>query len=251
MKIWVDDQLIERSSKQVDENNWPHGTGLFETVRTENGSPHLLSRHMRRALASGRALAIPIPEQELIMNAVDMLMNAEPQQIGRLRLCFSTNGFIATHESYATEVRDYKIALALRARQTTERQHKLFPYDSRLSLLQSAREIGCDELVLTDPNGLVSEGAVSNYAFRINGQWRTPPITAGILPGVIRAIAIEKCGVVVRDLSRTDVKSCQAAIAISSLKIAVAVSSIDGQTLTIDTDVLDICTKLRQLSAPL
>jgi branched-chain amino acid aminotransferase len=114
--------------------------------------------------------------------------------------------------------------------------------------LQEATVAGCDEVILIDQEDRVCEGAVSNYAFRIDGQWRTPPITAGILPGVIRAIAVEKCGVVVRDVSRTDAVSCEAAIVMSSLKIALPVASIDGRSLDIDSDVSDICSKLRQFA---
>jgi branched-subunit amino acid aminotransferase/4-amino-4-deoxychorismate lyase len=103
-------------------------------------------------------------------------------------------------------------------------------------------------VILIDQDDRVCEGAVSNYAFRIQGQWRTPPITAGILPGVIRALAVEKCGVVVKDLSRADVFSCEAAIVLSSLKIALPVESIDGRSLALDSNVSEICSKLRQLA---
>ena len=126
------------------------------------------------------------------------------------------------------------------------RQHKVFPYGARLDLLQSAIAVGCDEVILMDAEERVLEGAVSNFAFRIDGQWRTTPITSGILPGVLRAVAIEECGVVVKDLTRADVSRCEAAIVMSSLKIARPVASIDGRILEIDSDVSDICTKLRQ-----
>lgn len=251
MKIWVDDKLVDASNQYVDGKNWPLGSGIFETVRTENGSVQLLSRHMRRALASAREMSISIPDQELMLNAIDELLIAEPQELGKLRLSFSKERFIATHESYASQETDYKVTIATRAESTSARQHKVFPYDSRLELLQSAINAGCDEVILIDENNRVSEGAVSNYAFRINGQWQTPPITAGILPGVIRALAVEKCGVVVRDISRAELSACEAALVMSSLKIAVPVSSIDGRSLTTDLDVRDICSKLRELATTL
>jgi branched-chain amino acid aminotransferase len=131
---------------------------------------------------------------------------------------------------------------------TVGRQYKVFPYSGRLDLLNEATAAGCDEVIQIDQSDRVCEGAVSNYAFRIAGQWRTPPITAGILPGVIRAVAVEKCGVVVQDLSRADLTSCEAAIVMSSLKIAIPVASIDGRSLANDSDVSDICSKLRQFA---
>jgi branched-subunit amino acid aminotransferase/4-amino-4-deoxychorismate lyase len=73
MKIWVNDGLVEDSSGYVDANNWPLGFGLFETLRTENGSPQFLARHMRRVLASARELSIPIPSEDVISQAIQTL----------------------------------------------------------------------------------------------------------------------------------------------------------------------------------
>jgi len=248
VKIWVNNELVDESSDYLDDQNWPLGTGLFETMRTENGSVQYLARHMRRAVASARVLKIPVPDEDLISQAIDELLVATPHKVGRLRLSFSKERFIATHESYISEEKPLKVMVSQELSSTVGRQYKVFPYAGRLGLLQEAITAGCDELIQIDHDDRVCEGAVSNYAFRIDGQWRTPPITAGILPGVIRAIAVEKCGVVVRDLSRASLSSCEAAIAMSSLKIALPVSSIDGRTLANDSDVSDICSKLRELA---
>ena len=248
MKIWVDRELVEESAAYLDDKNWPLGTGLFETLRTENGSVQFLARHMRRVIASARVLDIPIPDEDLIAQAVEELLVATPHDVGRLRLSFSSDRFIATHEAYLSESAPVKVIVSQELSSTVGRQYKVFPYSGRLDLLQEATAAGCDEVILIDQDDRVCEGAVSNYAFRIQGQWRTPPITAGILPGVIRALAVEECGVVVKDLSRADVLSCEAAIVLSSLKIALPVESIDGRSLALDSNVSEICSKLRQLA---
>ena len=248
MRIWVDNQLVEASSDYLDEKNWPLGTGLFETMRTENGSVQFLARHMRRAVASARVLEISIPDEDLISQAIDELLVATPHKVGRLRLSFSKGRFVATHEPYTPEDKPLTLMVSQNLSSTVGRQYKVFPYIGRLDLLQEAIIAGCDELIQINQDNRVCEGAVSNYAFRINGEWQTPPITAGILPGVIRAIAVEKCGVVVKDLSLSDLASCEAAIVMSSLKIALPVASIEGRTLAMDSDVSDICSKLRQLA---
>jgi branched-chain amino acid aminotransferase len=248
VKIWVDRQLVEDSSEYLDDKNWPLGTGLFETLRTEDGSAQLLARHMRRVITSARGRGIPIPDEELISAAIDELLSATPHPVGKLRLSFSTERFIATHEVYEDESAPFKAIVGQNVGMTSGRQHKVFPYEARMDLLQAAIAVGCDEVILIDAEDRVLEGAVSNFAFRVDGQWRTTPITAGILPGVIRAVAVEKCGVVVKDLSRADLTSCEAAIVMSSLKIAIPVASIDGRSLANDSDVNDICSKLRQFA---
>ena len=248
MKFWVNSGLVEDSSGYLDADNWPLGTGLFETLRTENGSVQLLSRHMRRVISSARELSIPIPNEDVISQAIGQLLVATPHELGKLRLSFSIERFMATHEKYVDDNVSFTVMLGQNVGMPSGRQHKVFPYEARMDLLQSAMAVGCDEVILMDAEERVLEGAVSNFAFRIDGQWRTTPITAGILPGVLRAVAIEECGVVVKDLTRADVSRCEAAIVMSSLKIARPVASIDGRDLVIDSDVSDICSKLRQFA---
>ena len=79
----------------------------------------------------------------------------------------------------------------------------------------------------------------------------TPPMSAGLLPGVIRALAVEKCGVSVRDIDQEDLGRCDAAIIMSSLKIARPISAIDTRSLMVDLDVEQICSQLRHLATTL
>ena len=104
---------------------------------------------------------------------------------------------------------------------------------------------------MIDSLGRVTEGAVSNFAFKIKGEWITPPITSGILPGVIRALAIERCDVAVRDIYERDLGDCEGAFAMSSLKIAGPVHSLNEKALSINNDTEQICAKLRELARTL
>jgi branched-chain amino acid aminotransferase len=249
VKIWVNDQLVDASTEFLDESGWPYGNGLFETMRTEDGRVQLLSRHMRRAISSGRELGISIPNEDQIFTAIDALLEAEPQQIGRLRLTFSNDQFIATHVVYKEKVGGYRICIVSDANASTGKQHKSFPYTSRLAILDEANRQGLDEAIIIGVDGRVTEGAASNFLFRIDGQWITPPMSAGLLPGVLRALAVEECGVAVRDIDREDLNRCDAAIILSSLKIADFVSAIEGRDLANDADVAQICSKLRDIAA--
>ena len=251
MKIWVDDALVESSREFISADGWPVGSGLFETIRTESLRPQLLSRHMRRVLLSARELSLSLPGEDHILDAIDQLLSAEPHPIGRLRLSFSKSHFIATHELY----KDVQNAMKVRTHhidsQASSRKHKTFPYSDNLQLLSQAKSEGFDEVIVIDSLGRVTEGAVSNFAFRIKGEWITPPITSGILPGVIRALAIERCDVVVRDIYERDLGDCEGAFAMSSLKIAGQVHSLNEKALSINNDTEQICSKLRELARTL
>lgn len=251
MKIWVDHALTNETEPYLGANGWPLGSGIFETVRTEESRPQLLSRHMRRVLLSARHLGISLPNEDHILDAIGHVINAEPHPVGRLRLSFSSDHFVATHEAYLVKASHLVAGIHRTSGSTSERQHKVFPYTHHLDLLAKATAQGVDEFICIDELGRVTEGAVSNVALRIAGQWITPPITSGILPGVIRALAIERCEVLVREISENDLISCDGAIFMSSLKIALPIASIDTRPIEIDSDSEQMCLKLRELARTL
>jgi branched-chain amino acid aminotransferase len=251
VKIWVDHALTDETEQYLGADGWPLGSGIFETVRTEDSRPQLLSRHMRRVLLSARHLGISLPEEDHILDALEHVISAEPHPVGRLRLSFSPDHFVATHEAYLSKASHLVVATYRAAGSTSERQHKGFPYTHHLDLLATATAQGVDEFICIDELGRVTEGAVSNVALRIAGQWITPPITSGILPGVIRALAIERCDFLVREISENDLMSCDGAMAMSSLKIALPIASIDARPLEIDSDSEQMCLKLRELARTL
>lgn len=251
VKIWVDSALTEKTTEYLGADGWPLGSGLFETLRTENSRPQLLSRHMRRVLLSARHLGISLPGEEQILDAVESLLNTQPLPVGRLRLAFSMNRFVATHDPYLAQKDKLIVGIHRTSGSSSMRQHKVFPYTKHLNLLAAATAEGVDEFICIDKLGRVTEGAVSNLALRVGGSWITPPITAGILPGVIRALAVERCDVLVREISESDLLRCDGAIAMSSLKIVLPISSISSRAIEIDRDTEQICSKLHELARTL
>jgi branched-subunit amino acid aminotransferase/4-amino-4-deoxychorismate lyase len=102
----------------------------------------------------------------------------------------------------------------------------VFPYDDRFRILEAARDEGFDDSILFNKKNEVTETAVSNLVLRIADQWVTPPITSGLLPGVVRAIAIEECGVKVRAIHISEIADIESAFLVSSLRLAQPISHI-------------------------
>ena len=46
-------------------------------------------------------------------------------------------------------------------------------------------------MVLTNRRGEVTESTIANVAARLEGRWVTPPLDAGLLPGIGRAVALD------------------------------------------------------------
>ena len=245
MKIWLDDRICDASNIEIDDDGWPKGSGVFETIRTEAGEVFELGRHMRRAGSAAKEFGFALPNEERVRDAIAQLLMAEPQKIGRLRLLFSEKQFFAVHQSYTEILEPARLMISDPENAINSISFKTFPYDHRTSLLQQAQAEGFDEIICISKSGAVTEGAVSNFIFLIDGEWVTTPLSAGVLPGVQRAIVIERCGVLVKSLKREDLASVKSAIVISSLKIALPASAIDGRDLLIDAGVNSFVSQIR------
>jgi branched-chain amino acid aminotransferase len=232
MKAWLNDSLVEATSLNLAEDNWPEGFGVFETIKTVDGIPYALNRHMRRAVDSGPRVGVHIPKEEVVRDAIEKLLAETKYPIGRLRLLFSQDGsFMATHDPYAEIKHNLKLCTYSVRIDIKGIPNKTFPYTSRLEILRESQSQGCDEAVVLNSNHEVCEGAVSNLIFYSEGQWITPPIIQGVLPGVMRALIVENLPVKVRRIDSNYLSHVQAAIVISSLKIAIPVQSIDGRVM--------------------
>ncbi len=236
MKIWVNEGLVEATSADVSIDGWPDGAGIFETIKTQDGEIFELGRHMRRAIDAAEKKGLSLPGEESVRNAIVRLLDSEPHAIGRLRLLFSDNRFVAVHQRYEEISKPAKLTVIADPAEAESISIKTFPYQHRLDLLAKAQAKGFDEIICVNESLAVTEGAVSNFIFRINGKWITTPLSSGVLPGVQRGIVIERCGIEVRLIDRSDLAKVDAAFVISSLKIALSVSEIDGRGMKIDGD---------------
>lgn len=245
MKIWLDDKICDSSVIEIDNDGWPTGTGVFETIRTQNSQVFELARHMRRAANAAKNFGFKLPNEDVIRSAISSLLIAAPHQIGRLRLLFSSGRFVAVHQVYHEITTPARLKVIDQNQVIAPIAYKTFPYNHRTSLLAQALKDGFDEIICINENGEVSEGAVSNYLFFINGQWVTTPLSAGVLPGVQRGLVIERCGVTVKSLDRSDLLSVSAALIISSLKIALPVAFIDDRELDTGVSTLFFAEQIR------
>ena len=233
MKVIVNGALVPIEQSQCTSLGWLEGAGIFETIKTVDAKPWALSRHMRRAVNSARKQNIKLPSEELVRESIAKLLLTEPQPAGLLRVSFGTDGnWAAVHLSYAevktaAKVGSHPIALVMEGVPV-----KSYPYNHRLEILELARTNGFDEALVTSSTGKICEGSVTNVLLRIAGKWCTPPLSDGVLPGVMRALVIENCGVMVRSIEVSEIEEIESGFLLSSLRIAQPIASIDGRELS-------------------
>jgi para-aminobenzoate synthetase/4-amino-4-deoxychorismate lyase len=177
----------------------PSELGLFETIRLEDGKPLRYAAHLQRLEHSARALRIPFLRSRIddaVAHACKAIGNPLPH---RLRIDLSADGkataLVQALEPIANEVTVFWAHdVLLDADQATMQSGNLLlahkvnqraTYD--LAWHTAVARGGFDAIFLNE-TGLVTEGGRSSIFIQPAGseQWLTPPLSAGVLPGIMR-----------------------------------------------------------------
>ncbi len=232
MKVIVNGSLVDIDKSGLNKKGWLAGDGVFESIKTVNNLAWALSRHVCRAINSGIRIDLKIPAEDLIRQSLKLLLMQEKYPLGFIRLSFASDGqWAAIHLPYVEISTPAKLLTYRQASVIDRNPIKSYPYTHRLDILEAVKRRGYDEAIVISSDVKVCEGAVTNLLLKIDGQWVTPPIGDGVLPGIVRALVIENCGVKVRSIDLSEVMNIESAFLLSSLRIAQPVASIDDREL--------------------
>ena len=86
--VWLNGNLKAITDARIDpfDHGLLTGDGVFETLIVYNGKPFALSRHCERLERSTAVLGLQAPEQEVLANAIDEVIEANRSSSGRLRI---------------------------------------------------------------------------------------------------------------------------------------------------------------------
>jgi para-aminobenzoate synthetase/4-amino-4-deoxychorismate lyase len=78
-------------------------------------------------------------------------------------------------------------------------------------------------MLFFNERGELTEGGRSNVFVKIDGQWWTPPLASGVLPGVMRGVLLDDgtFGAQERVLTRNEVLEAEALMLTNALRGAV------------------------------
>ena len=232
MKVIYDAELAEIEKTPCSPTGWLNGEGIFETIRTVHGVAYAYSRHIERAVKSAEIAGISLPDLVRVEESVKALVHAEPHPDGLLRISFDSNGHWAVvHLPYLPTDKAVKVRIHPDSITSHLPVIKRYPYEHRLSILEEAKLLGFDEALVCNDKGFICEGAVTNVIMKIDGRWVTPSVVDGVLPGIIRQLVIENCGVEIESIHISRIKDVESAILLSSLRISQSVASLGGRDL--------------------
>ena len=168
---------------------------LFETMHAtrEQGCRHL-DRHLSRLRASAEYFGFAFDEARIMSELEQACSELRQEKPYRLRLALHQDGRCAIRVAPLHPIAEpVKLLLAekpahapvifLRHKTTVRAQ-----YDKAW---QDAEAQGAFDMLFFNAAGDLTEGGRSNVLLKIDGRWCTPPLSCGLLPGVMRAVLLD------------------------------------------------------------
>ncbi len=195
MTAWLDGHFVAPDALP----RLPAGAvGPFETMGAHEGAIALWERHLARLQAAAQRLGLPFaPPTDLRGAAAALLLqNGHADDVLRLAL---VPGRPAVHVVMVTRARAPARQTPMLLPTVVERLADDPPGDLKTAprrfydaVLQQAQDGGADDGIVVGADGAVLETALANLWLRLSGVWCTPPLDGRVLPGIARALLLER-----------------------------------------------------------
>ncbi len=181
----------------------PSGVGLFETVRIEKGIPKFFKNHVMRLTKSAENFGIPCDTdelEELVQNKINLECRSK-QEVYRLKMMLSPIGILDIEilpllDIYTPPKIFWAADLIGKKYSTIDSTDPTFYHKTTNRFIydmvwKKAEQSGGFDGIFLNEKGEVTEGGRTNLFIRTGDIWKTPPVSSGLLPGVMREILLE------------------------------------------------------------
>ena len=259
LKIWLDDKLVDEADAKISvfDHGLLYGDGVFEGIRIYNRRIFELEAHIKRLYESAKAIRLEVPmSRDKLISAVEKTAEVNGVIDGYIRLVVTRgvgtlglNPFVCEdgrliiiadniqlypEELYekgmrvisATTVRNHPLALSP--------QIKSLNYLNNILAKIEALDNDVPEAVMYNHEGYVAEATGDNVFIVKDGVIYTPPVEAGALEGITRAVVIklakeEKLEVVEKNLTKMDLYICDEFFLTGTAAEVIGIVEIDGR----------------------
>ncbi len=249
---WLNGAIGEHAATRIDpsDRGFTLGDGVFETIRAEAFVPAHAARHLARVRHGAAVLGIEIPFNDQILHdamcavltqhalanaALRLTITRGPAPRGVLPPAATQPTILISAGPLPPPAPPAHIIVSQRTRRNEFSPLagiKSLNYLDGILARMEAAAAGADDALLLNTRGDVAEATAANIVLRVDGKWITPPVHDGALPGIARALLLER-GAATEERTSLDVlRRCDAAFLVNSLA-ARAVTAIDGRALDI------------------
>jgi branched-chain amino acid aminotransferase len=216
MKIYLDGKYHDEKDAKISvfDHGLLYGDGIFEGIRAYNGRVFKLKEHIDRLFYSAKAILLTIPlSHGAMMKAVVETCRRNKMREGYIRLvvtrgvgglglnpnrCKKPSVIIIADKIQLYPPEMYERGLEIITVPTVRNLHSaLNPAIKSLNYLNNilakieANNGGCEEAIMLNSEGYVSECTGDNIFVIKAGQMFTPPLSAGALYGITRSVVID------------------------------------------------------------
>ncbi|HEX6913018.1 MAG TPA: aminodeoxychorismate synthase component I [Longimicrobium sp.] len=197
----------------------PADFALLETMLWEPGAGwFLLEGHVQRLGASAAYFGFRFDAQRVRGAIAESLSSMSMRRL-RLRVRMDRRGCLEMDcdvlEPYPETVR-----VAISAQPVDSADPMLYHKTTRRApyARRAAARPDCDDVLLVNERGELTESTVANLVVRMDGALWTPPLDAGLLPGVLRADLLARGEIAERTLRGKDLERAEEIWLINSVR---------------------------------
>jgi branched-chain amino acid aminotransferase len=261
LKIWLNDRLVDEAEAKVSvfDHGLLYGDGVFEGIRVYDTRVFEMEAHVRRLFDSARAIRLQVPMgKEDLIRAIETTVAANRVHDGYIRLVVTRgvgtlglNPFTCKNAGLiiiADKIQLYPEELYEKGMRvisaTTVRNHPLAlpPQIKSLNYLNNilakieALDVDVPEAIMYNHEGYVAEATGDNVFIVRNRIIYAPPVEAGSLEGITRAVVIrlarqEGLEVVEKNLTRYDLYVCDELFLTGTAAEVIGIVEIDGRAI--------------------
>jgi branched-chain amino acid aminotransferase len=247
MKLFLGTGLVEEADATVSpfDRGFTLGDGLFETLRVKKNKVLRAEAHLARLASGAGVLGMPLPSLDLA-SVLAQTADANGLRDGVLRLTLTRGTgprgvlppaepkptLVITAAPLSPPLPAARLVIAQGTRRNDRSplaQVKSLNYLDGVLARQEAARRGADDAILLNTRDGVAETSIANLFAIIDGVLVTPPLSEGVLPGVMRAEVIA-AGAQKRPLTVDDLASAEEILLTSALGIR-SVASLEGRPL--------------------
>ena len=216
MKIYIDGKFYDENNAKVSvfDHGLLYGDGVFEGIRAYNGRVFKLKEHIERLYYSAKAILLTIPmTMEEMTKAVILACRENNIVDGYIRLvvtrgvgtlglnpfkCSKPSVIIIADKIQLYPPKVYEEGMAIITAATTRNLHNaLNPAIKSLNYLNNilakieAINADVEEAIMLNAEGFVAECTGDNIFIVKGKKLMTPPLSAGALRGITRAVVMD------------------------------------------------------------
>lgn len=204
------------------------GFELLETMRATRGDgvAHI-ERHLARLAASAAYFGFRFDGMALRVQLDAVVATLTEDTVHRVRLALSHDGTAAVTHAVLAPLPDKTVSVLLPAENASATRaadlflrHKTTVRVQYDDAWRAAEAKGAFDVLFFNERGELTEGGRSNVFVKRDGIWMTPPLSSGVLPGVMRNVMLADpaWAAVEAVLTREDVLNAQAIVVCNALR---------------------------------